>query len=92
MGPQTGNVHWGLERSECRRLSRLDALLNRTYQNKMRSLPPKDRLSLRNSQRVWLARLNESCWLGNDAKILDEATSDCFAAEVQKRVSQLQQY
>ncbi|WP_366522550.1 lysozyme inhibitor LprI family protein [Novosphingobium sp.] len=92
MGPQTGNVHWGLERSECRRLSELDALLNRTYQSKMRSLSPKDRLSLRDSQRAWLAGLNESCGLGNDAKILDEATSDCFADEVRKRIAQLQQY
>jgi hypothetical protein len=89
MGPPTGPVHWGLERSECAELSKLDAQLNHTYQTKMKSLSAKGRIALRNSERAWLAKMNDTCGLGNDATIVDEATADCFATEVRKRIAEL---
>lgn len=89
MGPQAGAVHWGLERSECRHLSKLDDILNHTYQTKMRSLSPRDRTEVRSSQRSWLARMNKACGIGKDAEIIDEATSTCFATEVRKRIGEL---
>jgi len=89
LGPPTGSVHWGLERSECVGLSKLNAQLNHIYQIKMKSLSAKDQISLRVSERTWLAGMNHTCGIGNDAKIIDEATSACFATEVRKRIDQL---
>jgi len=89
IGPPTGPIAWGLEKSECTSLSKLDAELNRTYQIKMKSLSAKDRILLRDSERAWLSGMNDGCGLGDDAKIVDGATADCFTAEVRKRIEQL---
>ena len=89
--PQTGPVHWGLERSECTELATLDAQLNRIYRAKMKSQSAQRRKNLRKAQRAWLATMNATCGIGKDAEIIDEATSTCFAAEVRKRIVQLRQ-
>jgi hypothetical protein len=89
MGPPTGPVHWGLEKSECAGLSKLNAQLNQVYQAKMKALSANGRISLRDAERTWLAKLNQKCGLGNDAQIGDAATSRCFATEVRNRIDQL---
>jgi hypothetical protein len=89
MGPPTGPVHWGLEKSECADLAKLNAQQNKRYKAKMASLSAKERTALRDAERAWLVSLNQNCGIGKDAEIIDEATSSCFATEVRKRIDQL---
>lgn len=89
LGGPTGSVHWGISKSNCALLSRLDAQLNSTYQIRIKSLPPIERAAVRKAERAWLAQMSEKCGIGNDARIIDEAAADCFEAEVRKRITEL---
>ena len=92
MVQQAGAVHWGLDVAECSRLSKLNSLLNRTYQSKLRSLPSVRRLRLRNSQRAWLLEMNDRCGMDMNAEIVDEATAECFSTSVLARIEVLKRF
>jgi hypothetical protein len=92
LGPPSGPVHWGLDKWDCAGLAKLDARLNRIYQAKMKSLSAPRRTSLRKAQRAWLAALNATGGIGQDAEIIDAATSTCFATKVRSRIAQLREF